>query len=131
MSSDVQQAAQDFIYWATSKEYIEMVAEYSGWATVPPGTRTSTYENPEYTEAAPFAELTLQTIQSADPTDATQEEAPYVGISFVGIPEFQSIGTTVGQEFSAAIAGTKSIDEALAAAQEATKRAMAEAGYTD
>lgn len=72
----------------------------------------------------------MQTIRSADPTDATQEEAPYVGISFVGIPEFQSIGTTVGQDFSAAIAGKISVEQALASAQESTTKAMQEAGYT-
>lgn len=130
VSSDAPEAAKDFIYWATSKPYIELVAEHSGWASVPPGTRISTYENSNYTDAAPFAALTLQTIQDADPTDQTQEEVPYVGISYVGIPEFQSIGTTVGQEFSAAIAGTKSVDDALAAAQASTIKAMADAGYT-
>lgn len=130
VSSDAKEAAKDFIYWATSKQYIEMVAEHSGWASIPPGTRISTYENSNYTDAAPFAELTLQTIRSADPTDATQEEAPYVGISFVGIPEFQSIGTTVGQDFSAAIAGKISVEQALASAQESTTKAMQEAGYT-
>ena len=30
---------------------------------------------------------------------------PYVGVQFVAIPEFQGIGTTVGQQFSAALAG--------------------------
>ena len=129
VSSKSQEAAQKFIYWATSKDYIKLVAERSGWATVPPGTRTSTYENPDYLSAAPFAKLTLQTIETANPTDATQEKVPYVGISYVGIPEFQSIGTTVGQEFAAVIAGSKSVDEALAAAQASTKRAMQQAGY--
>ncbi|WP_374424894.1 sugar ABC transporter substrate-binding protein [Paracoccus sp. (in: a-proteobacteria)] len=128
-SSKNTEAAQKFIYWATSKDYIELVAEHSGWATVPPGTRQSTYDNPAYQEAAPFAKLTLETIQSADPTDATQEKVPYIGISFVGIPEFGAIGTTVGQEFAAVIAGDKSVDDALSAAQAATTKAMTEAGY--
>lgn len=128
-SSDAPEAAQDFIYWATSKDYIELVAEHSGWNTVPPGTRSSTYENPAYLEAAPFAPLTLETIQTADPTDATQQPVPYVGISYAGIPEFQSIGTTVGQEFAAVIAGDKTVEEGLAAAQASTEQAMQEAGY--
>lgn len=129
VSSDAKEAAQQFIYWATSKGYIETVAEHTGWATVPPGTRQSTYDNAAYQEAAPFAKLTLETIQTANPNDATQEEVPYTGISFVGIPEFGSIGTSVGQEFAAAIAGDKTVDEALAAAQELTTKAMTEAGY--
>ncbi len=130
-SSRSVEAAQDFIYWATSKDYIKLVADRSGWATVPPGTRVSTYENQAYLDAAPFAKVTLETMMSADPTDATQEEVPYVGIGYVGIPEFQSIGTTVGQEFAAAIAGTKTVEEALKAAQESTVRAMSQAGYTE
>ncbi len=130
-SSKSSEAAQKFIYWATSRDYIELVAERSGWATVPPGTRTSTYANEKYLEAAPFAKLTLQTIEKANPTDATQEPVPYVGISYVGIPEFQSIGTNAGQEFAAAIAGTQTVEQALANAQEATRRAMQEAGYID
>ncbi|MDZ5698665.1 sugar ABC transporter substrate-binding protein [Chelativorans sp. M5D2P16] len=128
-SSKSAEAAQKFIYWATSKEYIKLVAEHSGWASVPPGTRESTYANPNYIEAAPFAQLTFDTIQTADPTDATQEPVPYVGISYVGIPEFQSFGTTVGQEFAAAIAGSKTVEEALQAAQDATRTAMEQAGY--
>jgi sorbitol/mannitol transport system substrate-binding protein len=42
---------------------------------------------------------------------------PYVGVQFVAIPEFQGLGTTVGQIFSAALAGQKSADDALAEAQ--------------
>ena len=49
---------------------------------------------------------------------------PYTGGQFVAIPEFQSIGTTVGQLFSAVIAGQSSVDDALAQAQSATEREM-------
>jgi hypothetical protein len=45
-----EDAAKQFIEWATSKDYIELVAENEGWANVPPGARTSLYENPEYQE---------------------------------------------------------------------------------
>lgn len=128
-SSKVPDAAKSFIYWATSPEYIALVAKASGWVTVPPGTRLSTYDNPEYQAAAPFAKLTLQEIQSANMLDATQEKVPYRGISFVGIPEFQSIGTTVGQTFSAVMAGQKTIDQGLKEAQAITERAIHQAGY--
>ena len=47
-------AAKEFIEWATSKDYIELVAANEGWANVPPGARTSLYENPEY-QKVPFA----------------------------------------------------------------------------
>ena len=60
------EAAQKFITWATSKDYIQLVAEESGWVSVPPGTRTSTYENPNYQEVAPFASTVLTSIEAAD-----------------------------------------------------------------
>ena len=47
---------------------------------------------------------------------------PYTGVQFVAIPEFQGIGTDVGQDFSAALAGTMTVDQALAKAQASTRR---------
>ncbi len=96
---------------------------------MPPGTRTSLYMNPEYLKAAPFAKMTLDSINSADPTKPTVKPVPYVGVQFVAIPEFQGLGTTVGQMFSAALAGEKTVDEALAEAQDAATREMTKAGY--
>src|SRR5436305_11454933 len=46
-------AAEKFIAWATGKEYSALVASKEGWANVPPGTRRSLYDNPEYLKAAP------------------------------------------------------------------------------
>jgi len=122
-------SAEKFVAWATSKHYLELVAAKEGWANVPPGTRKSLYANPEYLKAASFAKLTLDSINSADPTHPTVKPVPYVGVQFVAIPEFQGLGTSVGQQFSAALAGSTSIDDALAAAQELTTRAMTKAGY--
>ncbi len=121
-------AAKTFVAWATSKEYAELVASKEGWANVPPGTRTSLYANPEY-QKVPFAKMTLDSINSADPTNPTVDPVPYVGVQFVAIPEFQGIATTVGQHFSAALAGTMTMDEALAAAQETAVTEMTKAGY--
>ncbi|MGL4964073.1 MAG: ABC transporter substrate-binding protein [Inquilinus sp.] len=129
-SSKAPDAAKKFVYWATSQEYIQLVAKTSGWATVPPGTRESTYRSKDYLDAAPFAKLTLETIQTANMTDATQEKVPYRGISFVGIPEFQGIGNTVGQTFAAVIAGQKTVDEALKEAQTTTELTIRQAGYS-
>jgi len=123
-----EDAAKEFIEWATSKEYIELVAENEGWANVPPGARTSLYETPEYQEV-PFAQMTLDSIHAADPTDPTVDPVPYVGIQFVAIPEFAGIATEVSQEFSAVYAGQQSIDEALEKAQAITNEAMEAAGY--
>ncbi|WP_102108481.1 ABC transporter substrate-binding protein [Oceaniglobus roseus] len=126
--TDAEDAAKKFIDWATSKQYLEMVAEKEGWANVPPGTRKSLYENPEY-QKVPFAEMTLESINAADPTNPTVDPVPYTGVQFVAIPEFQGIATATGQQFSAALAGTTSADDALAASQALTEREMKRAGY--
>ena len=121
-------AAKEFIEWATSNSYIELVAANEGWANVPPGARTSLYENPNYKDI-PFAKMTLESILSADPLNSTVDPSPYVGIQFAAIPEFAGIATEVSQEFSAAYAGQQSIADALANAQAITNDAMEAAGY--
>lgn len=121
-------AAKAFVNWATNKDYLALVASKEGWANVPPGTRTSLYENPEY-QKVPFAKMTLDSINAADPTKPTVDPVPYVGVQFVAIPEFQGIGTAVGQQFSAVLAGTTSLEDGLAAAQQLTEREMTKAGY--
>ncbi len=124
-----EEAAKKFIAWATGKDYLALVAEKEGWANVPPGTRKSLYDNPQYQQAAPFAAMTLASIEAADPTKPTVDPVPYVGVQFVAIPEFQGIGTAVGQQFSAALAGQASADQALSNAQQLTTREMTRAGY--
>ncbi|MCC0018718.1 MAG: sugar ABC transporter substrate-binding protein [Rhodobiaceae bacterium] len=126
--TDAEDAAKEFIAWATSKEYTALVASKEGWANVPPGTRTSLYENPEYAKV-PFAAMTLGSINSADPTNPTVDPVPYTGVQFVAIPEFAGIATQVGQEISAALAGQQSVEEALEKAQALTVDEMEAAGY--
>ncbi|MET1412409.1 sugar ABC transporter substrate-binding protein [Roseibium sp. HPY-6] len=121
-------AAKQFIEWATSKEYIELVASKEGWANVPPGARTSLYENPEY-KKVPFSAMTLESINAANPDSPTVQPVPYVGIQYVAIPEWAGIGTAAGQEFSAMVAGQQTVDEALAKAQANTAEEMEAAGY--
>ncbi|MDS7595333.1 sugar ABC transporter substrate-binding protein [Agrobacterium tumefaciens] len=128
-SSKKSEAAEKFIAWATSKEYTELVASKEGWANVPPGTRTSLYKNAEYEKAAPFAKPTLAAMDAADITKPTVKPVPYTGGQFVAIPEFQALGTTVGQLFSAVVAGQSSVDDALAGAQSTATREMTRAGY--
>jgi sorbitol/mannitol transport system substrate-binding protein len=124
-----QEDAKKFIAWATSKSYLELVAAKEGWANVPPGTRKSLYANPEYQAAAPFAKMTLDSINAADPTAPTVKPVPYVGVQFVAIPEFQGLGTAVGQQFSAALAGKVTVDQALQNAQQLSEREMKKGGY--
>src|ERR1700752_1491092 len=115
-SSKKVEAAEKFVAWATSKEYLALVASKEGWANVPPGTRKSLYENPEDQKAAPFAKVTLESISTADPIKATVKPKPYIGVQYAAIPEFQGIATTVGQQFAAALTGTTTVDAALSAA---------------
>ena len=128
-SSTKAEAAQKFIAWATGKGYTELVASKEGWANVPPGTRTSLYKNAEYEKAAPFAAPTLAAMDAADITKPSVKPVPYTGGQFVAIPEFQGLGTTVGQLFSAVLAGQSSVDDALAQAQTTAVREMTRAGY--
>src|SRR5690606_2245832 len=123
------EVAKSFLKWATSKEYVKLVGESEGWVAVPPGTRKSTYELPEYQEAAPFADTVLEAILSADPSNPTKDPVPYTGVQFVAIPEFQSIGTFVGQQISAALAGQQTVEAALEASQRQVERDMMRAGY--
>jgi sorbitol/mannitol transport system substrate-binding protein len=128
-STDQADAARKFVEWATSKPYLNLVGKSFGWVTLPPGTRISTYSNPNYLRAAPFAQFVKESILTADPDKPTLQPVPYSGIQFVAIPEFEGIGTDVGQQIAAALAGQETVDKALHAAQETTSRTMREDGY--
>jgi sorbitol/mannitol transport system substrate-binding protein len=128
-SSKNVDAAKTFIAWATSKDYIALVGKTNGWVSAPPGTRYSTYSNPEYQKAAAFAKVVLESINTADPTKPTLKPVPYTGVQFVGIPEFQAIGTQVGQFVAGIVAGKTSLDDGLNQAQAAVEKLMKEAGY--
>jgi sorbitol/mannitol transport system substrate-binding protein len=106
--------AWKFISWMTDKDYIKLVGEELGWARVPPGSRLSTYEIPQYAQQAKaYAQPTLTAMKTVDPARPTVDPVPYTGIQFVGIPEFQDLGTRVSQQISAAIAGQQTVEEAL------------------
>ncbi|MGO8790680.1 MAG: ABC transporter substrate-binding protein [Terriglobia bacterium] len=123
-SSKRTAAAKQFIKWATNRRYVTTVGHKIGWLRVPPGARKSTYEIPAYMEAAPFAALVRDAILNADYTKPSVLPVPYVGIQYVGIPEFQAMGTEVGQEISAALAGRVTVEQALALAQGEAERAV-------
>lgn len=129
VSSDSKDAAQKFVNWATSKEYSALVAERHGIAAIPPGTRISTYENQEYLNAAEFANMTLTQMRKASPDDSTLEPSPYTGVQFVAIPGFSGFATAVGQQISGALAGSSTVDAALANANTVVNREMRRAGY--
>ncbi len=128
-SSDAKEGATKFLAWATSKQYIETVAASEGWVAVPPGTRRSTYANPNYQSAAPFADFVLKSIETADPINTSANPRPYTGVQYAGIPEFAAIGTAVGQQLAAALTGSVTVEQALKTAQEQTAKTMQQAGY--
>ena len=128
-STSKEAVAKDFIRWATSKDYVKLVGESEGWVAAPPGTRKSTYDNADYQKAAPFAPAVLQAILSADPTHATKDPVPYTGIQFVAIPEFQGLGTTVGQNIAGALAGKDTPQDALKKSETTATATMTRAGY--
>jgi sorbitol/mannitol transport system substrate-binding protein len=116
-------AAWKWVSWATSKQYDTLVGQKYGWAAVPPGTRTSLYSNPQYLSAAKaFAGITIASINSTDPDHPTVNPVPYVGVQYVDIPQFETLGVTVGQQIAGAIAGTESVSQALSASQSAASQ---------
>lgn len=124
-----QQQTWDFISWATSRQYIKLVGEKLGWAQLPPGSRVSTYKLPQYQKAAgAYANITLQSMEAANPLHPTKNPVPYTGIQFVDIPEFINLGTEVSQEMSAAIAGRASVASALSISQQDAKSTVAQNG---
>ena len=117
-TSDEKDAAWDFVSWMTNKDYIQLVGSEIGWERVPPGSRLSTYEIPEYAEIAEaYAEPTLKAMAGASQESSMVSGVPYTGLQFVGIPEFQDLGTRVAQQISAAIAGQQTVQEALEQSQ--------------
>ena len=120
-------AAAEFMLWASSKDYEQLVGEELGWARVPAGKRESTYQIPEYQDAAAaFGEMTLNAIKEADPTDPGVQPRPTVGVQFVAIPEFQDLGTKVSQDIAAALAGRGTVEEALDTGQQLAEEVAAE-----
>jgi sorbitol/mannitol transport system substrate-binding protein len=128
-SSKKPELAQKFITWATSKEYVNLVAKEEGWIAVPTGTRKSTYANADFQKVAKFAPEELKAINSANPNDSTLPKSPYVGVQYAAIPEFQAIGIAVGQQMSSVLAGKVTVDQALKISQTAAEREMTKGGY--
>jgi sorbitol/mannitol transport system substrate-binding protein len=129
-ASKNQAAALKFMEWATSKQYIAYDAAKNGWASVPPGTRTSTYQNASYQAAASaFAPLTLKEIDSVNVDRPGLLAQPVPGVQYVGIPEFEDFGQQVSAQITAAIDGQESVAAALSKSQTIAQQAVISAGY--
>jgi len=132
-NTDNADAAWEFMSWATSQEFIQLAGTEldGGWAAIPPGSRLSTYEIPEYQEAAAsFAARTLAAMEAA-PIDnpGTTARPGLPGVQYVNVPQFQDVGTRCTEEFSAAIAGNQSVDDALDACQAIASEVVGESAY--
>lgn len=119
-ASKNKDAAWEFISWASSKDYQELVGTELGWIAAPAGSRKSLYANPEYQNAAAawYRQEYMAATNSADPRNPGVSPRPYTGVQYVGIPEFAHLGTKVSQEISWTIAGRQSVDTALQKSQE-------------
>jgi sorbitol/mannitol transport system substrate-binding protein len=120
-------AAWQYVSFATGPEYLKQAGTLieSGWAGIPPGTRASTYEIPEYQKAAAaFAKPTLDAMAAA-PIDnpGTTKRPGLPGVQYVGVPEFQDVGNQCTELFSSVIAGQTDIDKALADCQDIASQA--------
>jgi len=116
--------AWEFVKWATSKDYAQLVGSQLGWSRTPPGTRQSTYRIPEYVKAGgEFAPLTAQIMSEVNPAQPGVAPQPWVGIQYVTIPEFQDVGNQTSQLIADAIAGRRSLTDALADGQRIAQRA--------
>jgi sorbitol/mannitol transport system substrate-binding protein len=117
-----------YISWATGPAYIKAAGTRipGGWAAIPPGTRFSTYQIPQYKRAAKaFAAITLAAMKAAPIKNPGTTKRPGVpGVQYVGIPEFQDVGNQCTEQFSSVIAGRTSIDDALEACQEIASQAI-------
>jgi len=120
-------AAWKYMSWATSKDYIKLAgtALPGGWAAIPPGSRKSTYAIPEYkAAAASFADITLKAMTAAPiASPGTTKRPGLPGVQYVGVPEFQDVGTRCTQEISSALAGNQSVDAALGKCQDIASKA--------
>lgn len=124
-----QEAAWKFVAWATSKEYIRLAGETFGWGAVPPGTRLSTYDIPEYQEAAPFAAATRDEIAKVSSDKLLKPTAPpQLPAAYFEFPQWTDVYMPMSQEIAAAIAGQQTADEAIDAIQSSAEATMSRIG---
>jgi sorbitol/mannitol transport system substrate-binding protein len=120
--------AWKYISWATSAQYIKAAGTKTkgGWASIPPGTRLSTYALPQYQAAAKaFANTTLAAMKAAPINNPGTTKRPGLpGVQYVGIPQFQDVGNRCTQLFSSVIAGSTKDTTALSQCQQIAASAI-------
>jgi sorbitol/mannitol transport system substrate-binding protein len=127
-SSPDPTAAWTYIAWVAGPQYIKAAGPLvkGGWASLPPGTRFSTYRIPQYKKAAKaFAATTLAAMKAAPITNPGTTKRPgFPGVQYVGIPQFQDVGNRCTQLFSAVIAGSMQDTQALSQCQQIATQAI-------
>src|SRR6266436_5772254 len=120
--------AWTYIAWATGPSYLRAAGPLvkGGWAAIPPGTRLSTYQIPQYkTAAAAFAPKTLEAMEAAPINNPGTTKRPGLpGVQYVGIPQFQDVGNRCTQLFSSVIAGSTKDTTALSQCQQIASKAI-------
>jgi sorbitol/mannitol transport system substrate-binding protein len=120
--------AWKYMAWATGPQYLKAAGPLvkGGWASIPPGTRFSTYRIPQYKAAAKaFASTTLAAMKAAPITNPGTTKRPGLpGVQYVGIPQFQDVGNRCTQLFSAVIAGSMKDTAALNQCQQIASQAI-------
>jgi sorbitol/mannitol transport system substrate-binding protein len=117
-----------YIAWATGPQYLKAAGPRvkGGWASIPPGTRFSTYRIPQYKNAAKaFAATTLAAMKAAPINNPGTTKRPGLpGVQYVGIPQFQDVGNRCTQLFSAVIAGSMKSSTAVSQCQQIATQAI-------
>ena len=109
-SSTHQQAAWDFLSWALSADNAAAFID----AGAPPPARISTTSNPEFLKKLPYL--------------AAAGQATTDGLPLPRIPELSQIITAISQNISAMVTGQKSLDDGMAAAQDAVLNILVQSG---
>lgn len=124
-----KKAVFDFMLWATSKDFIKMTIELDPTgASTPPASRSSTYKLPVYAKA-PYAAMTLKTLESTDFTKPTLEPVPYVGLQYIAIPEFADAGTKMTEYLADYVVDKITLDEAIKKTQDLFNQVAKDGDY--
>lgn len=114
--------AARFAAWATSREYVQAIAQRHGWIAVPPGTRKSTLTDSRYLAAAPFAPAVREAIEAAGHADPAARTD--IGLQYVPIPSFHAIGDRTGLEIARILRREQDVPTALGRAQNFARQQM-------
>jgi len=128
-SLEEERGCGEVISWATDKAYLDLVARRMDGPTyrrVP--ARLST--EPGIPESRTLRAKTLESMDRRG-SESTRPSSRFRTSAFSSRRYLNSRASppTVGQDFSAALAGSMTVDAALAAAQSSSEAAMKKAGY--